>query len=151
MIRAALPEEAALLSDIAFRSKAHWGYPPDLMEAFRAELSILPSQIEQTPVFLLLRGGKPAGFYTLEPLSPTEVELGHLFVDPAEIGRGAGRELLSHACEQARQRGYRVLVIQGDPNAARFYEACGARRVGLKPSASIPGRLLPLFELELSD
>jgi len=76
--------------------------------------------------------------------------LGHLFVEPEEIGRGHGRALLSHARDEARRRGYRVLVIQGDPNAARFYEACGARRVGEKGSASIPGRLLPLFELDLS-
>ncbi|WP_437973752.1 GNAT family N-acetyltransferase [Sorangium sp. So ce295] len=64
-------------------------------------------------------------------------------VEPQAIGRGHGRALLAYARDEARRRGYRVLVIQGDPSAARFYEACGARRVGEKGSASIPGRLLP--------
>ncbi|WP_437690828.1 hypothetical protein [Sorangium sp. So ce176] len=51
--------------------------------------------------------------------------------------------LLAHARDEARRRGYRVLVIQGDPNAGRFYEACGARRVSENGSASIPGLSLP--------
>ncbi|WP_437965595.1 GNAT family N-acetyltransferase [Sorangium sp. So ce260] len=150
MIRAALPEEAELLGALAFRSKAHWGYTREFMEACRAELSISPAYVAQHPTFVLLRGDEPLGFYTLEALNSTGVELGHLFVEPAEIGRGLGRALLAHAREEARARGYRVLVIQGDPHATPFYEACGARRVGEKPSASIPGRLLPLFELDLS-
>jgi hypothetical protein len=36
-------------------------------------------------------------------------------------------------------------VIQGDPNAAEFYQRCGARKIGERPSASIPGRVLPLY------
>lgn len=150
MIRAAVPEEAERLSDLAFRSKAHWGYTRAFMEACRAELSISPEYIQQNRTFVRLRGDAPLGFYTLEALAPTEVELGHLFVEPAELRRGVGRELMAHAREEARTRGYQRLVIQGDPHVARFYQACGARRVGSKPSASIPGRLLPLFALELS-
>ncbi|WP_437996791.1 GNAT family N-acetyltransferase [Sorangium sp. So ce185] len=150
IIRAARPEDAELLGALARRSKAHWGYSPEFLEACRAELSISPAYIAQHPTFVLARGDDPLGFYTLEALSSTAVELGHLFVEPAEIGRSLGRALLSHAREEARRRGYRVLVIQSDPNAARFYEACGARRVGERRSASIPGRLLPLFELDLS-
>jgi len=61
-----------------------------------------------------------------------------------------GQVLVTHACAEARRLGRRVLVIQGDPNAAGFYEACGARQVGWQPSTSIPGRLLPLFRLELT-
>ncbi|AGP39989.1 hypothetical protein SCE1572_39140 [Sorangium cellulosum So0157-2] len=150
MIRAARPEDAELLGALALRSKAHWGYSPEFLEACRAELSISPAYVAQHPTFVLSPGDEPLGFYTLEALSSTDVELSHLFVEPAEIGRGLGRALLSHAREEARRRGYRVLVIQSDPNAARFYEACGARRVGERRSASIPGRLLPLFELDLS-
>ncbi|WP_437733505.1 GNAT family N-acetyltransferase [Sorangium sp. So ce1335] len=150
MIRAARAEEAELLGALALRSKAHWGYTRDFMEACRAELSISPAYVARHPTFVLVRGNEALGFYTLEALSPTRVELGHLFVEPEEIGRGHGRALLAHARDEARRRGYRVLVIQGDPNAGRFYEACGARRVGEKASASIPGRMLPLFELDLS-
>ncbi|XXX74451.1 GNAT family N-acetyltransferase [Sorangium sp. So ce134] len=150
MIRPARPGEAELLSALALRSKAHWGYTPEFLEACRAEISISPAYVAQHPTFVLVRGDEPLGFYTLEAVSSTEAELGHLFVEPAEIGRGLGRALLAHAREEAQGRGYRALVIQGDPNAARFYEACGARRVGERRSGSIPGRMLPLFEIDLS-
>lgn len=149
MIRAALPNEARTLSEIAFQSKAYWGYSAEFMEACRAELSVTPEYLHRNRAFVLLRDDKPIAFYTLERLSSTEVELGHFFVAPEEIRRGHGRMLMDHAREQAQRAGYRVLVIQSDPNAEGFYGACGARRVGARASASILGRSLPLLEVDL--
>ena len=154
-IRAALLSEIAVLSELAFRSKAHWGYDARFMEACRAELTIAPDAVRAELVFVLdapatepgLTG--PIGVYTLEPMSDTIVELGHLFVEPALIGGGYGTLLLDHARRTARDRGFRTLVIQGDPNAAPFYSARGGRLVGTRPSTSIPGRELPIFELTL--
>lgn len=151
MIRPAKPSEAGRLSDLAFRSKAYWGYSAEFMEACRDELSISGDEIATQPTYVLDRDGHAIGFYSLVPLEPGRVELGHLFVEPAEIGRGHGRRLLEHAGIEARRRGWDVLVIQGDPNAVSFYERCGAVRIGASASASIPGRSLPLFELVLGD
>jgi hypothetical protein len=55
--------------------------------------------------------------------------------------------MIADALRRSVARGFRVLEIQGDPNAARFYERVGARRIGERESASVPGRMLPLFEL----
>jgi hypothetical protein len=41
------------------------------------------------------------------------------------------------------------LIIQGDPNAERFYIAAGGVRTGTRESASIPGRFLPTFAIDL--
>ena len=41
------------------------------------------------------------------------------------------------------------IIIQADPNAARFYESVGAEVCGERESASIPGRMLPLYQLHL--
>ena len=41
------------------------------------------------------------------------------------------------------------LTILADPNAAAFYERAGAVRIGEAPSDSVPGRLLPLYEVRL--
>jgi len=90
-----------------------------------------------------------AGFDSLELLSDTEIDLVHLFVDPEFIGIGIGLQLLDHACQTARELGFDKLSIQGDPNAERFYLRCGAERVGERESASIPNRMLPLFEIQL--
>jgi GNAT superfamily N-acetyltransferase len=149
-IRRARPEEADLLSELAFRSKAVWGYSAEFMEACREELSLTEAEVRELPTFALEEDGGVVGFYALEPLSDGAVELGALFVEPSAIGRGFGRALLAHAREEARRLGHLTLVIQSDPNAARFYESAGGRVVGDRESASVPGRRLPLLELPLS-
>ena len=40
VIRQARVDEARLLSDLALRSKAHWGYPPEFIECCRAKTSV---------------------------------------------------------------------------------------------------------------
>lgn len=149
-IRPARPDEAAHLSGLAFRSKAYWGYAAAFMEACRAELTLSASYLATHPVFVIERAQTPVGFYTLEPISDADVELGYLFVEPTWIGRGYGRTLIEHAKTQARSLGYVTLLIQGDPNAIAFYQAAGGKVVGEKASGSIPGRMLPLVRIDLS-
>jgi predicted N-acetyltransferase YhbS len=72
-----------------------------------------------------------------------------LFVDPDHIGTGVGRTLMNHALQLLSQCGAAHLLIQGDPNATRFYLAAGGRQVGTRESASIPGRFLPMFEIDI--
>ena len=148
-IRPADPHEAPLLSELALRSKAHWGYSSEFLAACRDELAVSASDLAANPTFVLEEGERVVGFYSLEEISSATVELGHLFVEPDSIGSGHGRALVEHARSEAQRRGYRTLVIQGDPNAEGFYVAIGARRVGTRESASIPGRQLPLLEVSL--
>jgi GNAT superfamily N-acetyltransferase len=147
MIRPARIEDLDSVTALALRSKAAWGYSAEFMEACREELAIREEQLPE--VFVLDQNGEPIGFYSLQRLTPERAELGHLFVEPAEMRRGHGTTLLRDAVSRAREFGYRVLVIQGDPHAAGFYRAAGAHQVGSRESASIPGRMLPLFELNL--
>lgn len=89
------------------------------------------------------------GFCALEYQGGDCYELEALFVDPDHMGRGVGKRLTDYAVAHVRQKKGRSIVIQGDPNAEPFYLAIGATRVGERPSASIPGRILPLFELSI--
>jgi GNAT superfamily N-acetyltransferase len=147
-IRRAWPHEAPALGALAVRSKAAWGYAPAEMAVFEAELRIAPEAIVAGRAFVLEGWGRVAGFYTLEPAERGGLELGHLFVEPALMGRGVGAHLLTHARAQAERRGERRLLVLSDPHAERFYRRHGAVRLRLVPS-SIPGRLLPLLEIEL--
>ena len=45
-IRRARPDEAALLSALALRSKAYWGYDTAFIEACVAALTIVPESVE---------------------------------------------------------------------------------------------------------
>lgn len=146
-IRPARKGESRLLSELALRSKAVWGYSPEFMRACEEELTLDEEEMDQA--FVKTVGERAVGFYSLQPLSVTRVELGHLFVEPSLLRRGYGRELLSDACARARAAGYRCLVIQGDPHAVDFYRAAGGVQVGERESDSVPGRMLPLFDIAL--
>jgi GNAT superfamily N-acetyltransferase len=144
MIRPALARELEFLSELAMRSKAVWGYTPEFMAQCREELTLTDEELPG--VYVKDTASMIVGFYSLQHLSNDRAELGHLFVEPTEMRKGYGMELIQDAMGRARSAGYRTLVIQGDPHAAAFYVAAGASRVGERPSASIPGRMLPLFE-----
>lgn len=150
-IRLARPDEAGLLSALALRSKAHWGYSEEFMAACRDELTYAAEQIDapQFTFCVCTVEDTVVGFHALERLSPDCAELEALFVEPEYIGQGVGRALIEHAKDYARQRGSSSLVIQGDPNAEKFYLAAGAVRSGSKESRSIAGRKLPLFTVNL--
>jgi GNAT superfamily N-acetyltransferase len=152
VIRPARPDEAALLSDLALRSKAHWGYSKEFMDACRAELTYTAAAFTAADLrfFVAERDRGIVGFYTLRRHSAVEIELDALFVEPAQIGTGCGRTLMDHAKRTALQLGARRMHIQSDPNAERFYLAAGGVRTGASESASVPGRMLPMFEIDLA-
>ncbi len=147
-IRPARAGEAGLLSDLALRSKAHWGYDAEFLEACRAELTIPADYITNAPVFVLEEDGRVVGFYGLREQG-TELELLYLFVEPAAIGGGHGKRLWEHAVETAVRLGFQKISIESDPYAEAFYLAMGARRVGEVPSSLRAGRALPLLEFSL--
>jgi ribosomal protein S18 acetylase RimI-like enzyme len=142
VLRAALPAELDALSRLAMRSKAHWGYDADFLDACRDELTFTATDLAR--IVVAESAGALVGMYTVDGRPPHGV-LGNLWVDPAAIGSGIGRSLWSHAIASARARGLSDLMIDADPNAEGFYLRMGAERVGETPSGSIPGRVLPLL------
>jgi N-acetylglutamate synthase-like GNAT family acetyltransferase len=149
-IRPARAEEADALSALAQRAKAHWGYDQAFLDACREELTYPGELVGAGGFFVVEDAGEVRGFYALAKVSPTAMELDAVFVEPDHIGQGYGRALLDHAIAEAgRHDDIERLVIQADPHAADFYEAAGAVRIGERESGSIPGRLLPLYEIPI--
>jgi N-acetylglutamate synthase-like GNAT family acetyltransferase len=144
-IRHASKDEVGLLSELAVRSKGHWGYDAAFLEACRAELTITPARIDTETVWVAVRAGEVVGFSALL-VEGEEAELTDLFVDPDHIGSGVGRALWDRTVATCREMGTRRIRIEADPHAEHWYLSRGAVRVGEAPSGSIPGRLLPLLE-----
>ncbi|MEU5313239.1 GNAT family N-acetyltransferase [Streptomyces sp. NPDC021562] len=143
-IRAARPGEAGFLSDLALRSKAHWGYDTEFLAACRAELTLTDAELAGRRTAVAERDGRVVGFTTLEGEPPQGV-LGMMFVDPRAIGEGVGRRLFTHVVETAAALGFTQFTIDADPNAEPFYEAMGGVPVRRVPSGSIPGRTLTQY------
>ena len=146
VLRAALPAEVGALSELAMRSKAYWGYDAEFLEACRDELTFTATDVPR--IVVAESAGTLVGMYTVDGRPPHGV-LGNLWVDPSAIGSGIGRHLWTHAISSARTRGFAHLMIDADPNAEGFYLRMGAERIGESPSGSIPGRVLPLLQVNV--
>ncbi|MEV8554250.1 GNAT family N-acetyltransferase [Streptomyces glaucescens] len=142
LIRPARATEADVLTDLALRSKAYWGYDAEFLEACRDELTVAAHEVARRRTMVADRDGHILGFTTLEGEPPTGV-LGMMFVEPQAIGQGIGRLLFTHAIAAGQDLGFTRLTIDADPNAEPFYRAMGAVRTGGVPSDSIAGRVLP--------
>jgi GNAT superfamily N-acetyltransferase len=147
--RKARPDEAESLTRLVMEAKAHWGYSAEQLEAWRASLEVTAEQLRSQPAFIF-EADRVVGFYSLRVVDGT-CELDNLWVIPSEVGRGHGRELLTHAVSVARSLGMRGLVIDADPNAENFYVHCGATAVGAvsAPIEGQPGRKRPQLRLSV--
>lgn len=151
-VRAAVAEESGALSDIAREAKAHWGYPKSAMAAWAPDLAVSAESVARRPTFVCEIEGVPAGFYQLAT-EDGAWELDHLWVRPDFMGHGVGRLLLAHAVEHARRGGARCIAIDADPNAEKFYLACGAVRTGVvaAPVEGEPERVRPQLRISLAE
>jgi len=142
--------EGAHLSALCLRSKAHWGYDDAFMQMSAASLEVREADIAAGRVLVAVDdAGKLIGVAGIAT-DGESADLDVMFVDPPAIGSGAGRLLFEAAASLARGLGARRMTILADPNAGAFYERMGARFLHDAPSDAIPGRTLPLYELDLT-
>ena len=146
-IRRARAGEADLLTALARRAKAHWGYPPDLLERFAVDVVLTEEAIAADEVWVLDGEARPIGFHRVVIGEPAVLE--DLWLEPAAIGAGHGRRLWLHAADIARRAGAAAIELDADPNAIGFYGRMGAHHVGDTPSAVVPGRTLPRMRADL--
>lgn len=143
--------DASAATALALRSKASWGYDADFMSACRDELAVTAEMLRDSRVLVEVAREDDAivGLLVVDFTSP-HAELDALFVEPGRMHRGVGRRLMARALRACAQRGHTALAIQSDPQAAAFYRRMGALDCGFSPSASIPGRMLPVLILPLA-
>lgn len=118
-IREAAPEDAAAISEVAMRAKAHWGYDQEFLHACHPELTWTAEEIERDDVLVWDEEGTVAGVTTRTGEVP-DGSLRAVFVDPALHGRGVGRALVIGQVPSDTRPG-RVLPL------LRFHLSGGAR------------------------
>jgi len=149
-IRPAVAEDAPVLSRLALRAKASWGYPPAWVEAWRAELTLSAELLRANPSFVASVEGRVAGCCVLEARGD-RASLEHLWIAPERQRHGIGRALVRRALEAARRAGCARVEVVSDPHAEPFYLRLGARSLSARP-APMPGapeRTLAVLEFEL--
>ena len=145
LIRRAVPSDSERLTAIAHAAKARWGYPPAWLELWRDDLTVTPAFVARQLTLCADVDGTTAGFAAAVK-GALGWELEHLWVLPAFMGQGVGRDLLSAMLERLRAVGAESLRIASDPHAVGFYERLGAHLVGEVDSLPL-GRRLPVLSL----
>jgi hypothetical protein len=97
-IRPAAANDFPALSELAFRSKSHWGYDAAFMAACRNDLTITAVDAADELVYVLERSGALIGFYALRPLGDT-AELTNLFVEPKPLDM-----VMANSCGHTRSQ-----------------------------------------------
>lgn len=99
IIRRALPDEAATLTRIALDAQRYWGYPEHWIKHFESDLTISSEFIHENQVYVAEEDGEIRGFYALR-VTGNKAELEHLWVMPAHIGTGIGKEMVLDVYEK---------------------------------------------------
>jgi len=137
-LRPAVAEDAAQLSEIALTAKAALGYSPQLIEGWRAELSIDARIIHDHLVWVACRDDDSiAGFFSLI-LAGGGAHLDHLWVAPACQGLGIGSLLMDKAWALAIEHRASAVSVDAESLAEAFYERQGFHRIAVV-AAPIPG------------
>lgn len=148
MIRPASADEASVLTKIAHDAKRHWGYPEHWIKHWESDLTISSDFIRDNHVYVAEEDGEIQGFYALA-VAGSKAELEHMWVTPARIGTGVGKDLFLDAMERAAALNVSAVEMSADPNAAGFYKRMGATQIG-ETDASLDGqnRTLPRLKIE---
>lgn len=137
------------LWELAFRSKAHWKYPIQFLEASRDHLKLSALQIGQGWGEIAATPEQWLGYYFILP-SLSHCQLEHLWVEPDWIGKGVGSKLLEQAIKSVKNAGFHDKIqVYSDRNAEAFYLKHGFKRIGEVPSEIEGAPNLPSLQLKV--
>ena len=147
-IRRAMPEEAAVLTEIAHAAKRHWGYPENWIEHWQGDLTITRDFISNHEVYVAVTDKEIAGCCALV-VKDSQAELEHMWIRPQHMGAGYGKALFVHVMQRAATLSAPAVELSADPNAEGFYKHMGATRIG-EVRSEIEGqpRVLPRMTVD---
>ncbi|WP_066372173.1 GNAT family N-acetyltransferase [Neobacillus fumarioli] len=108
--------------------------PMDLLLLADPSRILVEEYIQRGECFVAESGGQIIGVYVLLPTRPETVELVNIAVKESEQGKGLGKQLVMHAIEVAKSKGYRTIEV-GTGNSSigqiALYRKCGFRITGV--------------------
>ncbi|EAY26315.1 GNAT family N-acetyltransferase [Microscilla marina] len=134
------------LNKISIASKKHWGYPDAWIAQWHEALTISPNDLVESIIFKAVLDSEIIGFCALCE-TPENYEVLHLWLDPAYIGKGYGKTLLTEALARVAVQP-KDIIVEADPYAEPFYAKMGFVTIGQVAGTYPPGRVLPLMRRE---
>jgi len=131
--------DAKQLTELTIRSKSHWNYCKQQIEAWRNDLTVTSDYLIEKEVYKLTKQSTLIGYYSFFKISNKEVKLDNLFIEPRFIGEGFGAILMKDFLQRCKDLNFERVVLDSDPNAESFYQQIGFKRIG-KLETSIKDR-----------
>lgn len=141
-MRNAKEDEYIILTDIATKSEAYWGYDSDYMDKFKNIYNVSKEFIINNPTVIIEENKNIIGFYGIINKS-SEVSLEYFFIEPKYIGKGYGKLLWNFLIKNCKNLGIREFSIVTSPQAKEFYVKMGATPCGKVESLLSKGRMIP--------
>ncbi|KUJ52242.1 GNAT family N-acetyltransferase [Chryseobacterium sp. JAH] len=141
-------DDAKILTEITKRSKAYWGYSDEQMKEWSDLLTITSEYIQNNEVYKLIVNQSTVAYYSYFDIENNSVRLDNLFVSPENISKGYGKLLMNDFILKIKQSQRSRIILDADPNAQKFYESFGFKKIG-QIETSIKDRFLPIMELKL--
>ena len=121
-------------------------------QKFDQELAELPGRYAPPSgrLFVAMHDGRAAGCVALRKLEGATCEMKRLYVRPAFRGTGLGRELANELIEDARDRGYRTMLLDtlaSMSSARALYRDLGFVPVAPYYNNPLPGVMYMALEL----
>jgi N-acetylglutamate synthase-like GNAT family acetyltransferase len=135
-------KDAWILSEIAIRSEAYWGYDFEFMEKFKSVYKISEDFIKNNPTYIIRDEESIVGFYGIL-INEGEISLEYLFIEPQYIGKGYGKMLWNHMISECKVLNIKELMLVTSQEAKEFYIKLGAKICGEVDSLVIKGRKVP--------
>lgn len=141
-IRNAKAEEYKILTDIAIKSEAYWGYDSDYMDKFKFIYKVSEEFINNNPTVIMEEDENISGFYGILT-EQNETSLEYFFIEPKYIGHGYGKILWNYLVKDCKNLGIKEFSIVTSPQAKEFYVKMGAIPCGEVESLLKKGRIIP--------
>ena len=110
--------------------------PMELLLLADPSEKIVKEYLGRGECFVAEKDQEMIGVYVLIPTRPETVELVNVAVAESQHGRGIGKQLVMHAIQAAKTKGYKTIEM-GTGNSGigqlALYQKCGFRIVGVDP------------------
>lgn len=111
---------------------------------FEQELAELPGHYAPPGgrLYLAFEKGRPAGCIALRKISDEDCEMKRFYVCPLYRGKGVGKKLATLVIGEARQIGYKRILLDTVPamkRAISLYRALGFKRIPAYRENPVPG------------
>lgn len=140
--------DAKELTELTMRSKSYWGYSSLQISNWKDDLTISAKYIDQSEVFKLINKNKLIGYYSYFDMGDKKVKLDNIFLEPEFIGKGYGKLMMDHFFQQIKNKDFKSIELDSEPNAEKFYQKLGFKIIG-RLESSIKNRFLPIMKLDL--